>query len=94
MVDASGFRGTPDKEFSPRNVTEVSEIVAEAAVKKVPITVAGSRTGVTGGCCPSAGWLLSLDRINYIATAPGLAFAGAGATLSCKGFSHLFRVSF
>jgi FAD/FMN-containing dehydrogenase len=81
VTDASGFEGTPDREFSPSSTPETADLVKEAAVKKIPITIAGSRTGVTGGCCPDGGWLVSLHKLAHVACAPGLAFAGPGASV-------------
>jgi FAD/FMN-containing dehydrogenase len=81
VVDASGWEGTPDREFAPSSTAEVAVIARDAAQQKIPITIAGSRTGVTGGCCPARGWLVSFDRLTQLACAPGIAFAGAGATL-------------
>jgi len=94
MFDASGWEGNPDREFSPASTAEVAAIVGEAASKKIPITVAGARTGVTGGCCPVGGWLISLDRLTQLACAPGLAFAGAGVSLESLGRSAAQRGCF
>jgi FAD/FMN-containing dehydrogenase len=81
ITDASGFEGHPDREFIPQSASEVAAIVAEANRIRMPFTIAGGRTGVTGGCCPHSGWLISLDRLRSIEIADGVAHAGAGLLL-------------
>jgi FAD/FMN-containing dehydrogenase len=60
---------------------ELAAVVREAAAAGVPITLAGAGTGVTGGCVPFGGWVVSLERLNRLEVNPGFAVAGAGVLL-------------
>ena len=81
MQDASGFVGNPDKEFAPATPEELSAILSEATSTKTPVTILGSATGVTGGCCPQGGWLVSMRQFNRTVVERGRAIAGAAVTL-------------
>lgn len=78
VQDASGFEGWAECEFAPASTEELAGIVRRA---EGPVTVAGARTGVTGGCCPQGGWLISTQRLNALAVQPGSALAQAGVAL-------------
>lgn len=81
LSDASGFHGSASQLFRPANVDEVREIVKAAVDSKTPLTLSGGRTGLTGGCVPRDGWILSLDRMNQLSLEPAVAHAGAGVLL-------------
>ena len=81
LVDASGFTGTADRVFTPASTEEVAAILRDAAEQKIPVTISGAGTGVTGGRVPQGGWVLSMERLNRIEIQPGKAICGAGATL-------------
>ncbi len=81
LSDASGFHGSASQLFHPTSVDEVREIVKAAVDSKTPLTLSGGRTGLTGGCVPQGGWVLSLDRMNKLSIEPGVAHAGAGVLL-------------
>jgi FAD/FMN-containing dehydrogenase len=81
VQDASGYAGYPDKEFTPATPEELSAILAEANAASIPITVIGSATGVTGGCCPQGGWLVSMRHFGQLVIERGRAVAGAAITL-------------
>lgn len=81
VEDASGYKGEAEREFAPATAEELAEIVSAAARDRVPITVAGGRTGVTGGCCPLGGWLISTHRLTRLEISQGKATAGAGVPL-------------
>lgn len=81
MRDASGYEGAPEREFAPATYSEASSLLAEAHAARIPVTIAGSATGVTGGCCPRGGWLISLRHLNRLAVERGRAMAGAAVTL-------------
>ena len=82
VEDASGFTGQADEVFSPRTFEEAAEILTRANREKIPVTISGAGTGVTGGRVPQSGWLLSVDRFKRLEIDPGRAFAGAGVSLS------------
>lgn len=52
--------------FFPRDEAEVAAVVLEMARRGVPLTVAGARTGLSGGSVPLRGALLSLERLNAV----------------------------
>ena len=66
----------------PRDEREVIEIVGAAAVNSTPLAIAGAGTGVTGGRVPRSGWIVSLEKFRDLEIKPGVARAGAGATLT------------
>ena len=81
MRDASGYEGHPDREFSPATPEELSALLAEANASATPVTIVGSATGVTGGCCPQGGWLVSMRHFDRLVIDRGRAIAGAAVTL-------------
>lgn len=78
VQDASGFEGWADREFAPTSTEELAAIVRRA---EGTITLAGARTGVTGGCCPQGGWLISTQRLNELSVQPGILRSQAGVAL-------------
>lgn len=81
MRDASGYTGQPDHEFSPATPGELAALLAEAHSTHTPVTIAGSATGVTGGCCPHGGWLVHMRHFQQLVVERGRARAGAAVTL-------------
>jgi FAD/FMN-containing dehydrogenase len=81
IEDASGFRGEADRVITPASEAELLEIIANASGQGVPITVAGARTGITGGSVPQGGWSVSLEKFRRIEICPGRAIVGAGVSL-------------
>ncbi len=67
LTDASFLPGGwADKLFIPENPDEVAAILSEANDKRIPVTVAGARTGTVGGAIPFGGYLMSMERLNKI----------------------------
>lgn len=81
VTDASGYPGRAEHIFTPRDETELLEILARAAAEDVPVTLMGALTGVTGGAAPEGGWGVSLTRLRRLEIFPGRAVAGAGVLL-------------
>lgn len=81
IEDASGFSGQADRVFTPANENELLAILNEASRECIPITIAGARTGLTGGCVPQKGWSISLEKFNAIEIDRGRAVASAGVSL-------------
>ena len=82
VEDASGYQGGADRLLAPASAEEVCGILREASAARVPVTIAGARTGVTGGCCPQEGWAISLERLRTLEIGTGSAIAGAGLALA------------
>ncbi len=66
LSDASNFKGYCDAVYFPENEKEISEIIKEANEKKVPVTVAGNGTGLTGARVPQGGIVISTEKLNKI----------------------------
>ncbi len=65
----------------PDDESGLVRIVRDAASARVPVTVSGAGTGLTGGRVPLGGWVLSTERLNGVAIHPGYAVCGAGVLL-------------
>ena len=78
LEDASGFRGSADEMFTPDSEDAVCELLRQASRRAIPVTVCGSRTGLTGGSIPDGGWEISLERLRGLDVGHGCARAGAG----------------
>jgi FAD/FMN-containing dehydrogenase len=81
IEDASGFRGEAERLIVPASEAELLEIIASASQERIPITIAGARTGLTGGSVPEGGWAVSLEKLRHLEICPGRAIAGAGVSL-------------
>ena len=81
LEDASGFRGQAERLFLPEDEHGVAEVLQRATRERIPVTLSGAGTGVTGGRVPQGGWLLSLEKFLRLEIKPGTAFAGAGVLL-------------
>ena len=58
---------TPCVVLLPQNAEEVSQILAYCHQHNIPVTPAGARTGLSGGCLPiHGGVLLSSEKLNRI----------------------------
>ena len=79
--DASGFEGWADRIIVPATEEEVREVLAEAVRTETPVTILGSRTGLTGSCVPQGGWAVSLERFRKIEIENGFARVGPAVTL-------------
>lgn len=81
IEDASGFEGWAERIIVPANEDEVREVLAEAVRTETPVTILGSRTGLTGSCVPQGGWAVSLERFRKLEIEDGFARVGPGVTL-------------
>lgn len=81
MTDASGFVGHAEREVAPESVAELAGILGEANSLRMPVTILGAATGVTGGSCPQGGWLVDMRRFRRLEILEGRAIAGAGVAL-------------
>ncbi|MCD6412747.1 MAG: FAD-binding oxidoreductase [Elusimicrobia bacterium] len=80
--DASGLSGGfADVVYIPENENEVSRIIAKSSAEKIPVTVSGGRTGVTGAAVPSGGIILSTEWFKKIEITASRAVVGAGVFL-------------
>jgi len=81
LTDASGYRGSAERVFVPESEKEIAEILGIASAARVPVTIAGAGTGLTGGRVPQTGWVISLERLRKVEVHPGYAICGPGVLL-------------
>jgi len=67
LTDESKYPGGKAEElYFPRDEAELSIVFKKMASSGIPVTIAGARTGLVGGCVPLRGALVSLERMNEI----------------------------
>ncbi len=82
LQDASGYKGEASDVFLPADAEEARAIVRQAASGRIPVTVAGAGTGLTGARVPHGGFVLSLERLRSLTVGNGRAHCGAGVLLN------------
>ncbi len=82
IEDSSGYRGEADQVFLPADMSEVCDIVQACSSRRIPLTIAGAGTGLTGARVPHGGWVVSLERFRTIEIERGRARCGSGVILS------------
>ena len=97
--DYSGLLGGyADKVILPENEKEIKDILIEAYSKKIPVTISGGGTGVTGARIPFGGWVLSTENLDKIieidkkslsaTLQPGVRLSGLENRLSPIGLTY------
>ncbi len=81
LEDASGFRGEAGRLLVPSCAQDVAAILREASAARIPVTIRGAGTGLTGGAVPESGWILSTGKLNRLEISGETAVAGAGVPL-------------
>jgi D-lactate dehydrogenase (cytochrome) len=66
LKDESRLSGKADSISFPLAEQEIQEVISRCGASSIPITVQGSRTGITGGAVPLQGHILNLSRMNKI----------------------------
>ncbi|MCM8778986.1 MAG: FAD-binding oxidoreductase [Candidatus Omnitrophica bacterium] len=67
LEDGSGIRDAfCEAVIFPESISEAQEFLRESALKKIPVTISGARTGVTGAGLPYGGVVLATERLNKI----------------------------
>ena len=79
--DASGYKGWADSFIAPISEAELLGLLADASSKRIPITIVGGLTGLTGGAAAQGGLAISLQRLNSIEIRRGSAVCGPGVLL-------------
>ena len=64
--DASNYKGFCNAVYFPENTSDVCQILEEANAKRIPITIAGNGTGLTGARVPEGGIVISTDKFKKI----------------------------
>jgi FAD/FMN-containing dehydrogenase len=81
VTDASGFTGWAEAVFAPRDEAALIEVLCRASEQRIPITIAGAGSGLTGARVAQGGWVLSLEHFRRLDIGSGRARAGAAITL-------------
>jgi len=66
LVDASNTKGFCDSVCFPETVDDIVQVLKEANLKNIPVTVSGNRTGVTGAGVPVGGIVISTEKLNKV----------------------------
>jgi D-lactate dehydrogenase (cytochrome) len=66
LIDESKFAGYADSISFPESEEEIMEILKELDKTKIPITIQGGKTGITGGAVPTGGHILNLSHLNQV----------------------------
>lgn len=66
LVDASNTKGFCDSVCFPETVEDIVQVLKEANLKNIPVTVSGNRTGVTGAGVPASGIVISTEKLNKV----------------------------
>jgi D-lactate dehydrogenase (cytochrome) len=97
--DYSGLLGGyAEKVIFPENEKETRDILLEANTKKIPVTISGGGTGVTGARIPFGGWVIATEHFNKIieinenslaaTLQPGVKLSDLENELSKKGLTY------
>ena len=78
LADESRLCGRAEWLYFPEDTAQVAAVVRWAQRERVPLTVSGGRTGITGGAVPEGGALLSLERMDRVGP---VRREGAGASI-------------
>jgi FAD/FMN-containing dehydrogenase len=81
MEDASGFQGEADRFCIPASEAELTALLEPATRERIPVTISGAGTGLTGGRVPQGGWSISMEKFQRLEIEAGRAIAGAGVSL-------------
>jgi FAD/FMN-containing dehydrogenase len=81
VTDASGFQGWADEVAIPADERELVAALDHARERRMPVTIAGAGSGLTGARVAQGGLVLSLERFRRLEIEQGRARAGAAITL-------------
>ncbi|MEP6535686.1 MAG: FAD-binding oxidoreductase [Bryobacteraceae bacterium] len=81
LEDASGYKGHAEALFVPATEAELQGVLREANSKRIPVTIAGAGTGLTGARVAQGGWVVSTEKFRDIDIGLRQARVGAGVLL-------------
>ena len=81
LRDASGYSGVADCLVAPKGEEELCAILRAASAAGTPVTVAGSWTGLAGGCVGNGGIVISMEHFTKLEISEHCALAGAAVIL-------------
>jgi D-lactate dehydrogenase (cytochrome) len=66
LSDASNYLGNAEGVYSPKNVSEIQQIIKKCSDENILVTCQGARTGLTGSGIPEGGVVISSENLNKI----------------------------
>jgi D-lactate dehydrogenase (cytochrome) len=66
LYDSSNYRGKCDAVYIPEDTSEIPGMLKEFNDKKIPVTISGGGTGLTGARVPQSGVVISTEKLNKI----------------------------
>lgn len=66
LTDESRFCGYAESISFPENEEEIREILLALRKNKVPVTIQGGKTGITGAAVPKGGHIMNLSHMNQV----------------------------
>ncbi|MGD8307171.1 MAG: FAD-binding oxidoreductase [Ignavibacteria bacterium] len=98
LSDASNTKGFCSAVWIPENAKELSDAIKEANLKKLPVTISGNRTGLTGASVPNGGIVISTEKFNkiieinreekFVITEPGVLLSDLQDSVNEKGLLY------
>ncbi|MHA1215877.1 MAG: FAD-binding oxidoreductase, partial [Candidatus Thorarchaeota archaeon] len=64
--ESHSFDGRADEILFPTTEGELAALLKQAHAKNVPVTIQGSRTGLTGAAVPLGGIVINVERMNRL----------------------------
>lgn len=82
--------------FFPKSEAELSSVIRSLSERRIPITIAGARTGLVGGCVAQEGALVSLEFLDRVEAVYYDPYADewrvrAQTSVSLKSLDHMLR---
>ncbi len=66
LIDESKYQGCAQSISFPECEEEICQILKQMKEKRIPVTIQGGKTGITGASVPNQGHILNLSRMNRI----------------------------
>ncbi len=66
LIDESKYQGWAESISFPETEEEVCQILRQMKENKIPVTIQGGKTGITGACVPAGGHILNVSRMNRV----------------------------
>ena len=66
LIDESKFSGYADSISFPESAEEMQEVLQELKKERVPVTIQGGKTGITGAGIPRGGHVMNLSHMNKV----------------------------
>ncbi|BDF03863.1 FAD-binding oxidoreductase [[Clostridium] hylemonae] len=66
LIDESKFSGFADSISFPESEEEIQEVLRTVNGERLPVTIQGGKTGITGAAVPEGGHVMNLSRMNKV----------------------------